>query len=90
MERDAVLTSKPPSAQLNIVSSAFTQTELLQKEVRARALPRPRETTAEARREVGLAGTLAAYHPEKGHRLESPRAPSFGVLLAEYHDLIPS
>ena len=34
---------------------------------------------------------LAAYHPEKkGHGLESSRAPSFGVLLAEYHDVIPS
>ena len=44
MERDAVLTSKPPSAQLNIVSSAFTQTELLQKEVRARARPRLRDS----------------------------------------------
>ena len=33
---------------------------------------------------------LAAYHPKKEHGLESSRAPSFGVLLAEYQDVLPS
>jgi hypothetical protein len=56
---------------LNIVSSAFTQTELLQKEVRARAPPRSLETTLEAR----------------GRRLENiPKTPG-GVFSSPPPDL---
>ena len=42
-------------------------------------------------REVGLPRHVGRISPRKmEHRLESPRAPSFGVLFAKYHDVIPS
>ena len=45
--------------------------------------------SAEARAKLaGMAGRISPRKME--HRLESPRAPSFGVLFAEYHDVIPS
>ena len=77
-EREAVLTSNTPSAQLDIVSSAFTQTELLQKEVRARAPSARLEEETEKRQvvfsSISVLSPLSRLTPDAFPRLPPRRA----------------